>query len=187
MQENFAFRESVSNESFSKRIVFNDIARNKFVPDEIVIPRSKATRNLFLALIILLQMAILVTCVASYALGQNISYEPDYRWHAPAKAALMKNPLADAPQLSAGGKKIFLRECSECHQPDGSGLPEKHSADLQLPIVQSLSDGALFWKITNGNPRRGMPSFSRLPEKQRWQLVLFLRTLRETEARRYSK
>ena len=123
-------------------------------------------------------MAILITCVASYALGQNISYEPDYRWHAPAKAALKKNPLAGTPELSAGGKKLFLRECAECHQQDGSGLLEKHSADLQSPVVQSLSDGALFWKITNGNPRRGMPSFSRLPENQRWQLVLFLRTLR---------
>jgi hypothetical protein len=29
------------------------------------------------------------------------------------------------------------------------------------------SDGALFWKITNGNPDRGMPSFSKLPELQR--------------------
>jgi mono/diheme cytochrome c family protein len=130
----------------------------------------------------LLLMALLITCAASYALGQNISYEPDYRWHAPGKAALKKNPLAGTPELSAGGKKLFLRECAECHQQDGSGLLEKHSADLQSPVVQSLSDGALFWKITNGNPRRGMPSFIRLPKNQRWQLVLFLRTLREHTA-----
>src|SRR5436305_7169691 len=126
MKENFASCESVSNESVAKRIVFNDIARNKFVPYEIVILRSKATRNLFLAPIIpLLLVAILITCVASYALGQNISYEPDYRWHAPAKAALKKNPLAGTPELSAGGKKLFLLECAECHQQDGSGLLEK--------------------------------------------------------------
>jgi len=46
-----------------------------------------------------------------------------------------------------------------------------------LPLVQQQSDGALFWKITNGNLGRGMPSFSALPEAQRWQLVLFLRRL----------
>jgi len=59
----------------------------------------------------------------------------------------------------------------------------KHAADLQLPVVQSQSDGALFWKITNGNPDRGMPSFSRLPELQRWQLVLYLRTLQSAGPR----
>jgi mono/diheme cytochrome c family protein len=140
-------------------------------------------RNLLLPLVtnlvLLLVMAMLVTFLSSVALGQNPSYEPDYNWHAPAKAAIRPNPLAGTPELSAGGKKVFQRECAECHQPDGSGIREKHSADLRGPIVQSLSDGALFWKMTNGNPRRGMPSFSRLPEKQRWQLVLFLRTLRE--------
>lgn len=144
----------------------------------IVILSSAVTSNLLLALIIpLLLMAILVTCTG-YALGQNPSYEPDYKWHAPAKAALRKNPLASTAALATGGKKIFLRDCAECHQSDGSGLVEKHSADLRSPVVQSLSDGALFWKISNGNSRRGMPSFSRLPENQRWQLVLFLRTLR---------
>jgi hypothetical protein len=51
-----------------------------------------------------------------------------------------------------------------------------------LPVVQSQSDGALFWKITNGNPDRGMPSFSRLPELQRWQLVLYIRSLRSVPA-----
>jgi len=60
----------------------------------------------------------------------------------------------------------------------GIGLEKKHAADLQLPAVQQQSDGALFWKITNGNTDRGMPSFSRLPELQRWQLVLYLRTLK---------
>ncbi|HEV2728482.1 MAG TPA: hypothetical protein VGV15_00495 [Terriglobales bacterium] len=55
---------------------------------------------------------------------------------------------------------------------------DKDAADFQLPLVQNQSDGTLFWKITNGNPDRGMPSFSTLPEPQRWQLVLFIRTLK---------
>ena len=56
-------------------------------------------------------------------------------------------------------------------------MEKKRSADLQLPIVQQQSDGTLFWKITNGNLAHGMPSFSKLPEAQRWQLVLYIRTL----------
>ena len=41
--------------------------------------------------------------------------------------------------------------------------------------VQVQTDGALFWKISSGNTRAGMPTFSFLPEPQRWQLVLYLR------------
>lgn len=149
---------------------------------ETVIPGSEARRNLRLAFVDkltqVLPMAILIACLSNWLLGQNPSYEPDPHWHAPAKAARRANPLSESRELSAGGKKLFLRECAECHGPEGSGIRTKHSADLRAPVVQFLSDGALFWKITNGDPRRGMPSFSRLPEKQRWQLVLFLRTLR---------
>ena len=110
--------------------------------------------------------------------AQNTSYEQDRGWQAPAEAAARTNPLARKPEAAAGGEKLFKRNCVECHGEDGSGLVKKHAADLQLPLVQQQSDGVLFWKITNGNTDRGMPLFSRLPELQRWQLVLYLRTLK---------
>jgi len=112
------------------------------------------------------------------AVGQNTNYQPDASWRAPVEAASRTNSLANRPQAAAGGRKLFLRDCEECHNQDGSGIVKKHSADLQLLVVQQQSDGTLFWKITNGNPGRGMPSFSKLPELERWQLVLFLRTLK---------
>lgn len=111
------------------------------------------------------------------AFGQNTTYQQDPSWQAPASAVARANPLARHPEAAAGGQKLFHRNCVECHGEDGSGLVKKHAADLQLPIVQQQGDGALFWKITNGNPDRGMPSFSNLPELQRWQLVLYLRSL----------
>ena len=37
--------------------------------------------------------------------------------------------------------------------------------------------GELQWLLTNGNLGKGMPSWSRLPEQQRWQLVAYLKTL----------
>jgi mono/diheme cytochrome c family protein len=112
--------------------------------------------------------------------AQNISYQPDPKWRAPDIAAERLNPLANRPGAAAGGKKLFLRNCAECHGDDGSGLIKKHSADFHLPVVQQQPDGALFWKITNGSTNRGMPSFSKLPEGERWQLVLYLRTLKAT-------
>ena len=107
--------------------------------------------------------------------AQNATYQQDPNWRAPEEAVQRKNPLAERPQLAAGGAKLFQRNCVECHGKTGEGL--KKAADLQLPLVQQQTDGTLFWKITNGNPDRGMPSFSRLPELQRWQLILYLRTL----------
>ena len=112
--------------------------------------------------------------------AQNVSYQQDPKWQAPAEAVARPNPLAQKPEATAGGKKLFQRNCVECHGATGTGLEKKRAADLQLTAVQQQTDGALFWKITNGNTDRGMPSFSRLPELQRWQLVLYLRTLTPT-------
>lgn len=124
-------------------------------------------------------MLVAATCAISLgALGQNSSYRQDAGWRAPAEAVSRPNPLSSRPEAAAGGEKLFKRNCVECHGEDGSGMAKKNAADLLLPEVQSQSDGTLFWKITNGNTDRGMPSFSRLPELQRWQLVLFLRALK---------
>ena len=113
--------------------------------------------------------------LAAIAIGQNLTYQQDAAWQPPQAAVDRPNPLAGKADAVGGGRKIFLRECSECHGSEGSG--RKKAADLVLPQVQKQSDGALFWKITNGNARHGMPSFGRLPELQRWQLVLFVRQL----------
>jgi len=43
--------------------------------------------------------------------------------------------------------------------------------------TQSAPDGAVFWFITNGAPDKGMPSWSSLSERQRWQLVSYLKSL----------
>jgi mono/diheme cytochrome c family protein len=128
---------------------------------------------------------VVVACYCFFLLplcAQNPAYQQDSAWHAPDEAAARPNPLASKPETAAGGRKLFMRDCVECHGKNGAGMEKKHSADLQLPVVQRQTDGTLFWKITNGNLNRGMPSFSRLPELQRWQLVLYLRILKPPES-----
>ena len=120
-----------------------------------------------------------VLCASTLLFSQNVNYQQDAKWQAPEDAAAKPNPLADKPALAAGGRKLFKRNCVECHGESGQGL--KKAADLQLPVVQAQSDGTLYWKITNGNPDRGMPSFSGIPELQRWQIVLYLRTLKAND------
>lgn len=123
-----------------------------------------------------LAVMLLVGGILMAAAAQNAKYHPDEGWQAPRAAAARTNPLPASAEIVGGGRKLFLRHCSECHGGDGQG--RKRAADLLLPVVQEQSDGSLFWKISSGNPRRGMPSWDRLPEPQRWQLVRYLRTLR---------
>jgi mono/diheme cytochrome c family protein len=96
-------------------------------------------------------------------------------WVAPGRADAMTNPVANRPDATAGGTRLFQERCSACHGDDARGTP--HGPDLAKVGVQSQSDGALFWKISSGNTRTGMPTFSFLPPAQRWQLVLHLRAL----------
>ena len=125
-----------------------------------------------------LKPALLVVILQAAGISQNTTYQQDPNWQAPGNAISRANPLARRPDAAAGGQKLFHRNCVECHGEDGSGLVKKHAADLQLSVVQQQTDGTLFWKITNGNPDRGMPPFSNLPELQRWQIVLYLRSLK---------
>ena len=121
--------------------------------------------------------ALLMLLLTVPLVSENPDYKPDPNWQVPPEAAQKSNPLAKRPQLAGGGRKLFLRSCAECHGEDGRGLEKKHSANFHLPAVQAQSDGSLFWKISNGNQGRGMPSFTQIPEQQRWQIVLYLRTL----------
>jgi mono/diheme cytochrome c family protein len=104
---------------------------------------------------------------------------PKDKWEAPADAAAKPNPEAKNPDAPALGRKLYMRTCVGCHEEDGSGK-DTGAANLRSPEVQAQSDGALFWKISNGNTAAGMPSFASLPETDRWDVVTFLRTLKDS-------
>ena len=123
-----------------------------------------------------LAVLLVLAVAAALATAQNTQSKTDPKFVAPPDAAAKENPLAGNAEAAAGGKKLFLRSCAECHGENGAGIED--AANLQTPEVQKQSDGALFWKITNGNVKKGMPPFARLPETQRWQVVSFLRTLK---------
>ena len=99
----------------------------------------------------------------------------DPEWNAPAQASAKTNPLAGRPETAAGGRKLFEQRCSTCHARDGHG--SDRAPDITTADVQMQTDGAIFWKISGGNTRAGMPAFSSLPELQRWQLVMHVRWL----------
>jgi mono/diheme cytochrome c family protein len=107
------------------------------------------------------------------------------RWKAPEKAKLIKNPIttgsAQAKSVQRGAK-IFKTRCMICHGTFGKGdgiggkaLTPKPQ-NLSLNMVQSQTDGEIFWKVSNG--RNGMIKWGPiLSEDQRWDVVNYVRTL----------
>jgi mono/diheme cytochrome c family protein len=94
---------------------------------------------------------------------------------APEKARAKRNPLAADPDAIAAGANLFDQHCAECHGGVGEG--SRKGPSLLKEPVQNAAPGALFWLLTNGVVRRGMPVWSRLPEPQRWQLVSYIKSL----------
>jgi len=118
-------------------------------------------------------LAAAIVVYASLVVATAQVRERDNGWMAPPNASAKQNPLANRPDAAAGGAKLFQERCATCHGADARGTED--APDLSQADVQAQTDGALFWKISTGNSRSGMPAFSFLPELQRWQLVLHLR------------
>jgi len=95
---------------------------------------------------------------------------------APQDARTKSNPLTQDPDASIAGRKLFEQHCAECHGDQAEG--RRKAPSLRAQEVQEATPGTLFWILTNGVVRRGMPDWSKLPEPERWQIVTFLKTLK---------
>ncbi len=94
---------------------------------------------------------------------------------APPAATQQSNPYDGQQDAQRAGAKLYQRECAACHGADARGVGK--ALPLASPEVRATSPGALFWVLRNGSIWRGMPSFSHLPEEQRWQIVTYLKSL----------
>jgi len=100
---------------------------------------------------------------------------------APEKARAKRNPLEKDPDAVAAGRILFQQRCAECHGDNAEG--GKKGPSLRAAEIQNAEPGAIFWILTNGVVRKGMPVWSKLPEPQRWQLVSFIKSLGPTPVR----
>ena len=98
---------------------------------------------------------------------------------APAKYRAKANPMVKDKNAVAAGGVLFEEHCAECHGETALGT--KKAPSLRAQQVQTAPPGTLFWILTNGIVRKGMPVWSKLPEPQRWQLVTYIQSLGTTE------
>jgi mono/diheme cytochrome c family protein len=112
--------------------------------------------------------------VTSAALAGAVS---DSLWdRVPPRNHIRANPLANRPDTVPAGALLYHDHCQQCHMPGAQGDGHKRPA-LRSEHIRIATDGDLEWFLRQGDLRHGMPSWSGLPEAQRWQIVSYLRSL----------
>ena len=125
------------------------------------------------------QMSVPIT--GSFSPGFRVSYSP-MPGVIDSIAAIATNPTASSPASLANGRKHYAINCAVCHGDTGDGrgpatqnnygMP---SISLLTPITQGRSDGYIYGMIRNG--RGLMPTYNRIEELDRWDVVNYIRAL----------
>ena len=114
----------------------------------------------------------------THVAGFQVSYAP-----LPATVDSMSglaNPVAADARSLANGRKYYQINCAVCHGDNGQGVGTvvKYGfpgINIVGPASQGRSDGYIWGMMRNG--RGLMPSYNRIPEMERWDVVNYVRGL----------
>jgi mono/diheme cytochrome c family protein len=92
----------------------------------------------------------------------------------------IQNPTAPDSASLVNGRKLFTINCMPCHgaAAKGDGPVTKYGVpgiSLVFDMTKNRTDGYIFGMIRNG--RGFMPSYDRIEESERWDIVNYLRGL----------
>jgi mono/diheme cytochrome c family protein len=95
--------------------------------------------------------------------------------------AAIPNPVpADSASVSRG-RVLFQINCAVCHGPLGLGNGPATKYGVSAPVIgahgvaDTLTDGFIFGMIRNGTTL--MPTYNRIEEPDRWDIVNYVRSL----------
>lgn len=117
-----------------------------------------------------------------FLLCTNKSFSQEISWVAPEYTNSLNNPFVGNQKATSEGKEIYNQMCVLCHGLKGQGngeaglMLQPQPANFLALNVKSQSDGAIFWKITNGKAPMAT-YFEILTDDQRWKLVNYIREL----------
>ena len=119
-------------------------------------------------------LSLMGSCLLLLAAGSH-------EWEAPDEAKKMKNPHAATDEAMATARTQYDENCKFCHGETGGAdgpvaamLKEKPPPFNDPEAMAKVTDGELFWKITNG--KDPMPGYQKkLSDEERWQLVNLIR------------
>ena len=125
---------------------------------------------------------VIIAALLVFNLVSSSTFAQNKPWVTPKPAETVKNPLAGNENVLADAKTLYITNCAPCHGNKGKGdgpaaqalVPKP--ADHTSALVQSETDGSLFWKLSEG--RNPMPGYKKiLSDQQRWELINYIRTL----------
>ena len=120
---------------------------------------------------------ILAIVMALIAVPVLLAAAGDGTWMSkvPDKSRQKQNPFDADSRAIAAGAKLFHQNCASCHGDEATGKDNR--PNLHSDRIRNATPGELEWLLTNGSLKNGMPSWSRLPEPQRWQIVAYIKSL----------
>jgi mono/diheme cytochrome c family protein len=122
-----------------------------------------------------LKKALLIPILSS-ALTAFAAANGGWLKNVPVRDHERTNPYKDQPEAMAGSKRIFEQNCSPCHGRNAEGT--KKRPPLRSERVQhEATEGDIHWLLVNGNMRKGMPSWAKLPDQQLWQVIAYVKSL----------
>jgi mono/diheme cytochrome c family protein len=94
-----------------------------------------------------------------------------------------KNPIAPTAEGLAEARKLYGYDCAMCHGKNGDGKGDL-AADMKLELrdwrdpstLEKMTDGELFFIISNGKGKMTGGEGDRSTEKMRWNLVNLVRS-----------
>lgn len=115
-----------------------------------------------------------------------LSFSPlqDKPWNVPEAAQKAKNPTKGSADNLSVGKNLYSKHCKSCHGKNGEGDGPKAAelktapGDFTSADFQAQTDGALYYKTTEG--RDDMPNFKKKisSDEDRWLIIHYLRTMK---------
>ncbi|MEO8172876.1 MAG: c-type cytochrome [Sediminibacterium sp.] len=127
----------------------------------------------------------IASLLAVFVFAAGFSYIQVKPWPVPDVAKNKKNSVASDAQTVATGKGLWDLHCKSCHGAKGLGDGSKAAqlttepGDFSKADFQAQTDGALFFKMSEG--RDDMPGFKKkiADEDDRWSLVNYIRKLKK--------
>lgn len=132
-----------------------------------------------------LKMIALFFPMAMLTLLFTAFVQPAKPWIVPDKYVKVVNPQKSDQKSYKEGKELYAKHCQSCHGKTGLGDGSKAAqlksepGNFSLASFQKQTDGALFYKITEG--RDDMPSFKKKLDDadEMWELINYIRTLKK--------
>ncbi len=94
---------------------------------------------------------------------------------APASAKRLKDPYTANKEVLTSGHELFHHYCARCHGENAEGSGNIPS--LVDGALETVTSGEVFWFVTKGSPQNGMPSWAKVPKKERWEIVTYVKSL----------